>query len=401
MATTLHGVTQPSKEIAGPAVGAKNRFWELRIWSGMCIAGWYGLLWRNRFAIGPSRIGMALILCGVSVINSFLWALQSLLLGRKIRRTEIREAPVFVLGHWRSGTTLLHELLVADPRHTFPDTYACFAPNHFLLSAGMFKWWLRFLLPAKRPMDDMGVGWDHPQEDEWAMCNMGIPSPYLTFVFPNRPPQCSEYLDLRAVPPAALDRWKRAFVWFLRCLTVQNPKRIVLKSPQHTCRVRTLLEIFPESRFVHIVRDPYVVFPSTVKTFLRMSRYHGLQVPKWEDLPEQVFETFTHMYEVFEEDRTRIDPSRFCEVRYEDLVRDPVGQMRLVYERLGLGSFDSALPAVEAYAVRTKDFRTNRYELDPATRDEVTRRWGTFIERYGYAEKTDNGDEETRIADRK
>ena len=44
-----------------------------------------------------------------------------------------------MIGHWRSGTTLLHELLVLDPRHTFPDTYACFAPNHFLVSG----WWMK------------------------------------------------------------------------------------------------------------------------------------------------------------------------------------------------------------------------------------------------------------------
>ena len=45
-------------------------------------------------------------------------------------------APVFVIGHWRAGTTLLHELLVRDPRHTYPNTYDCFGPNHFLLRLG-------------------------------------------------------------------------------------------------------------------------------------------------------------------------------------------------------------------------------------------------------------------------
>jgi hypothetical protein len=384
MATMSPKVVEDKKEGKTAGSGARDHWWELRIWSGICVSGWYGLLWRNHFAVGPTRVFMAMILCVISFINSFLWLLQTLLLGRKIRETRIREAPVFVLGHWRSGTTLLHELLVLDPRHTYPDTYSCFAPNHFLFSARIFKWWLRFLLPSKRPMDDMSVGWQHPQEDEWAMCNMGVRSPYLSFVFPNRPPQCQEYLDLREVPPPALDRWKRALVWFLTCLTVQNPKRIVLKSPPHTCRVKTLLEIFPDARFVHIVRDPYVIFPSTLKTFLQMSRYHGLQAPNGKGLEERVFQTFNHMYEVFEEDRELVDPAHFCEVRYEDLVRDPVGQMQMVYQRLDLGDFEAARLAVEDYAARTKDYKTNRFELDPSTRDEITRRWGAFIERYGY-----------------
>src|SRR5687768_18104609 len=40
--------------------------------------------------------------------------------------------------------------------------------------------------------------------------------------------------------------------------------RSILKSPPHTCRVPTLLRLFPDARFVHIVRDPYAVYPSTL-----------------------------------------------------------------------------------------------------------------------------------------
>jgi hypothetical protein len=283
----------------------------------------------------------------------------------------------------------LHELLVSDPRHTYPDTFSCFAPNHFLLTAPYIKWWLKYLMPSQRPMDNMGVSWDHPQEDEWALCNMGIPSPYLSLVFPHRPRQYDEYLDLRTVPPAALARWKRALVWFIKCLTVQHPKRIVLKSPPHTCRIKVLLELFPDARFVHIVRDPYVIFPSTVRTWVQMSGFHGLQRRREQGWEEYVFNTFNRMYEVFEEDRKLVDPSRFCEVRYEELVRDPVGQMERVYRQLDLGDFEVVRPSIQQYADRTKDYKVNRYELDPALRDEITRRWSAFIQRYDYAPPAD------------
>ena len=365
--------------------GTRDRPWQLRIWTGICASAWYRILWRNRFDVGPTRIGMALILCWISCINTVLWLVQTALMGRKIDRTRIRQAPVFVLGHWRSGTTLLHELLVLDPRHTYPDTFSCFAPNHFVLSAPYLKWWLGYLMPKQRPMDNMSVSWDHPQEDEWALCNMGIPSPYLMLMFPRRPRQCQEYLDLREVPAPALARWKRALVWFLKSLTVQSPKRIVLKSPPHTCRIKTLLELFPDARFVHIVRDPYVIFPSTIRTWKRMSRFHGLQKPYEEGWEEYVFTTFNHMYDVFEEERNLVDPAHFCEVRYEDLVADPVGQMARVYKGLDLGDFEVVRPAIQQYTERTKDYKVNRYELAPETRDEITRRWGAFAERYGYA----------------
>ena len=99
-------------------------------------------------------------------------------------------------------------------------------------------------MPKQRPMDNMAAGWDCPQEDEFALCNMGMRSPYLTIAFPNHPPQNQEYFELRDVPARQRIRWKRGLTWFLKCLTVRTPRRIVLKSPPHTFRVKVLLEMF-------------------------------------------------------------------------------------------------------------------------------------------------------------
>jgi hypothetical protein len=365
--------------------GAKEHFWELRIWTGMCPSGWFRLLWQNRFAIHPTRWAMAGLLSFFSVCWNFpLWVLQEVFFGHRIRRTRLVEDPVFVLGHWRSGTTLLHELLVSDPRHTYPDTYASFCPNHFLFSRPWIAWWLQVFLPPKRPMDNMLVHWDAPQEDEWALCNMGIPSPYLTLAFPNHGPLFEEYLDLRDLPPEALAQWKEALYRFLQALTVQSPKRIVLKSPPHTARVRVLLEMFPQARFIHIVRDPYALFPSTMKTWQRLYRYHGLQVPHYEGLEEHVFRTLVRMYEAFEEDRPLIPPGQLCQVRYEDLVRDPVAIMQRIYTELDLGDFELARPAIEAYAARSRHYQVNRHELTPQQRAKIAQRWHFYFQRYGY-----------------
>src|SRR6202011_3820426 len=135
------------------------------------------------------------------------------------------------------------------------------------------------------------------QEDEFALCMLGQPSPYLTIAFPNRPPQDQEYLDLEGLPPKALARWKQTFLRFLQQLTYKNPKRLILKSPPHTCRIKVLLEMFPDARFVHIVRNPYVVFPSTVNLWKSLYQKHGLQVPTFAGLEDHVFDTYTRMYE--------------------------------------------------------------------------------------------------------
>ena len=364
--------------------GYKDRPWFLRFWDGITFFPWLRILVRNRFRMSPSRVAMGVLLLAIGVFNSVLATIQLVLWGRKITRTNIDRHPIFILGHWRTGTTWLHEMMVLDPRHTFPTTYACFAPNHYVLSRRVLPWLISALMPRLRPMDNMPAGWDRPQEDEFALCNMGIPSPYLTMAFPNEPPHYEEYLTLRNVPPKALARWKRALLWFLQCVTLVDPKRIVLKSPLHTCRVKTLLEVFPDARFVHIVRDPYVVFASTVNLWKRLYRYQGLQVPRFEGLEERVFRTFQRMYEVFEQDRSLVAPSRFSEVRYEDLAADPIGQMRRIYEELELGEFDKVLPALEKYVEGHADYRTNRYEIPAETRSEIARRWRDFIRKYGY-----------------
>ena len=246
------------------ATGSPDRPWIPRAWTGMCFSAWVRLVAGNVLRIHPKRLGMALLILLYGTLNSALGALQRVFLGRRVARTEIREHPIVIVGHWRSGTTLLHELLALDPRHTAPSTYACFAPNHFLLTRRIIPPALSWLMPSRRPVDNMPFGWHHPQEDEFALCNMGIPSPYLTIVFPNQTPRHSEYLTLDGIPPEDLERWKRALRWFLQCVTLECGKRIVLKNPPQTSRIKILLEMFPDARFVHILRDPYVVFASTI-----------------------------------------------------------------------------------------------------------------------------------------
>ncbi|HVA51738.1 MAG TPA: sulfotransferase [Pirellulales bacterium] len=354
-------------------------------WTGMDLFGWMRLLVRNRFAVHWTRWHQALFLTGMGLFHTAYRWWQWPWVGWRANRMPIVDEPIFVVGHWRAGTTLLHELMVLDERHTSPTTYECLVPNHFLLSEDFARRFLKFLLPAHRPMDNMAAGWDRPQEDEFALCNLGLPSPYLTIAFPNHGPQYEEYLTLEGLSPEELERWKRILLRFLRQITFRRPKRIVLKSPPHTCRIKTLLEIFPRARFIHIVRDPYVVYASTCNLWRTLYRKHGLQQPNYEGVEEYVLRTFERMYEKFEADRELIDADCFCEVHYEELVRDPIASMRAIYEKLDLGGFAAVLPALEEYVARTEGYRTNKYEMSDEARQQVALRWASFMWRYGYA----------------
>jgi hypothetical protein len=359
-------------------------FYAFRLWHGMTVSVLLRLLARNRFAVSPSRIPLALLGFIYATNNSVMKAIQAVIFAKRIDAVVLDKPPIFIIGHWRTGTTLLHEFLALDERHVGPSTYECMEPNHFLLTEGLISRWLPFFSLSVRPMDNMAAGFNRPQEDEFALCNLGLPSPYLTVAFPNHPPQFEEYLDLEGLSPRALATWKRKFLRFLKELTFKHDKRLVLKSPTHSCRIKVLLEMFPDARFVHIVRDPYVVFPSTVNLWKSLYLTFGLQRPTFQGLEEHVLKTFDRVYDKIEEGKGLIDFDRFYELRYEELVHDPVGEMAKLYDHLGLGDFDKVLPRLQAHLAGTADYQTNRYQLSDQQRAEVTRRWGHVIRQYGY-----------------
>lgn len=357
-----------------------------RFWHGMRLGPWLRLLSEHRFSISPSRLPMALAITYFAAHNSLLHRVQEALYGREINSRQLEHPPLFVIGHWRSGTTMLHEMMVLDERHNSPTTYECFVPSHFLLTAKYVTRWCNWALPSKRPMDNMAVGWNKPQEDEFALCNLGIPSPYETMAFPNHPPAHPEYLDLKSLTPAQREEWKAALAWFLRRVSFNDSRRIVLKSPPHTARISTLLEMFPDAQFVHIVRNPYEVYASTDRLWRSFYDVQGLHVARYRGLQEYILDSLERMYNAFEQDRHLLKPNQLHEVRYEDLVQEPVEQMQALYDHLELGGFEAMLPRLQSYLQGTRNYqtRTKKDGLPDLVRTDIASRWGQFFERFGY-----------------
>lgn len=373
-----------STQKSATGFSTRERTWAPRMWIGSDFFGWLRIMAKGhfRFSLPHAYIGVCTSL--LSFGHTVLKNVQNALYRPRIQNTKIERAPIFIIGHWRTGTTLLHEMMILDGRHNFPNFYQCYEPNHFLLTERLVKEWLGFLLPTHRPMDNMPIGWDRPQEDEFAMCMLGQPSPYLDIVFPNRPSLAPGSLDLEGLTPSQRRNWKRAFFRFVQTLTFKDPRRLVMKSPPHSCRIPTLLEMFPDARFVHIVRNPYHVFPSTVKLWKSLAEKHGMQTPHHRGIEDRVLETLPHLYEKLEAGKKLVAPSRFHELRYEDLIRNPIGEMQTLYERLELDGFADLQPQLTDYLCRNANYEKNKFHLSDSQRDEVTKRWGNVIRRYGY-----------------
>jgi hypothetical protein len=195
-----------------------------------------------------------------------------------------------------------------------------------------------------------------------------------------------EYLSLREVPEADRAKWKHELLQFCKRAALRDNRRLVIKSPAHTARVRTLLELFPDAKFVHISRDPYALFRSTVGLWRSLNAEEGLQVVRDEHwVRPYVLDSLRRMYDAYLDDRDLLDANQLIELRYEDLVDDPKGQLRTIYERLDLGEFSRVESALDAHLTEVRNYRTNRHSMNDETRELIRGEWSRYFDEFGYA----------------
>jgi len=328
---------------------------------------------------------MAVAVTFATPVNALLGWMQKLFWHRRLRASAFHGPPIFIIGHWRSGTTLLHELMVLDERLSSPSTFQCFAPHHFLVSEWCFRRFFTWLLPNRRPMDNMAAGWDRPQEDEFALVNLGLPSPYRRIAFPNQPPPDMDYLDTESITEPERNRWSATLKGFLKAVSYRTQRPLVVKSPTHTGRVATLAKAFPGAKFIHISRDPRALFPSTVRLWHSLDQVQGLQVPNENHTEEYVIECLRVMYDAFHRQRDSIPAGHLIDIRYEDLIQDPVNKVEEIYRTLRLGDFDHVRQTLQDWAETAhREYQTNRHELPPEQEKLIRENWSDYFERYGY-----------------
>ena len=352
----------------------------------MRISDYYSLLRENKFQIHPARYPMTVMVSGCAAINSLLGATQQAIYGRKISSAELERPPVFVIGHWRSGTTLMHELLSLDERLSFPSNFDAFVPHHFLLSRYFLYPVVKLLIPTRRPMDNMSLGIASPQEDDFALCSWGAPTPYRRIAFPNRPNRDHLLLDIANAQPQQLDDLKSAMQKFINSLTVRYHSQLVLKSPPHTGRIAKLAKWFPGAKFIHLSRHPYKLVPSTMRLWQTLDQLQAFQIPRYDDacLKNYIFECQQLMYSAYLQQRSEIPDNQLVEVKFEQLVKQPVDELSRIYQQLEMGEFDKLQPGIERYFQQKKDHKTNTLELDETLRTEIDAHWRGYMENFGY-----------------
>lgn len=305
--------------------------------------------------------------------------------GRRIKNAAPPD-PVFVLGHWRSGTTLLHNMLARDPRFGYPTLTHVFTPKSFLTLGRLTRAYLNKILPAVRAMDEVVLGADEPQEDEFALAIMCGLSPYMEMIFPRRRNFYSRYFRLDGIDAEELALWKKTFRIFLKKMSLVDSRPMLLKSPPHTARVAMLAEMYPKAKFIHIVRNPYRVYQSMWGLYDNFLAVQHLQVVPRDVVRENMLKNYQLMFTALETDRQTIARNRFVTIRYEDLVDNPLQQIGRIYEQLQLTGLKELEPHLKKYLQSIQNYRPNKLkQLQPEEKKMVARCCAQVFSAYGYA----------------
>ncbi|HWL10090.1 MAG TPA: sulfotransferase [Planctomicrobium sp.] len=340
------------------------------------------------FALKPSLRWSRFIRLGLmpswGLYNSFWAAVENLFYARKIRETKLAGPPVFILGYWRSGTTLLHNLVTADKRFNYPTLYQAVFPWHFLCTEKTFTALTGWMVPKSRPMDNVEVHWKIPQEDDFAICAMCLVSPYTLPLRPFDQQEWTRSFRIEDLSQSDRELWEETVTHFMKKLTVREAKPLVMKSPAHTYRIRAILRLFPDAKFIHISRHPFDVFNSALHLRSTMIEQNTLGDAYHPDAEESVISTFNEAFDVYERDRHLIPEGNLTEVKYETLVQNPMHEMERIYRELNLPDFEQARPKLEEKLVGHKSYQKNRFDQDPHWQQEVYERCRAFYERFDY-----------------
>jgi hypothetical protein len=328
----------------------------------------------------------------LSLLSIPLRLLETIIWSTKISQVEIDKSPIFILGHWRSGTTHLHNLLVTNTSFGYVSTFQSIAPECSLVGGYWLDQLLRKIFPMKRPMDNMVWPLDSPQEEEIGLSKMLPWGFYTSLLFPKAYRETfyqATHFDQGSVNQK--DTFIKTYRKLLAIATIRSDgNRLVLKSPVNTARIEILLELFPSAKFIHIARNPYQVFDSTLDFVHKLTSIISLQALSSSDVIEMTIDNYRMLMSRYFRDRTLIPEGQLVELKYENLVLDPINELKRIYQELSLGGFEAATPKIIAYLEKQSTYQRNQHKLTKASCHIVNDRWGFAFAELGYQMITDD-----------
>lgn len=345
-----------------------------------------GTLWRAFGAGGwPIRWGAAAAIWAAALGRAPISALEAALVHNRLQAAADMAPPIFILGHWRSGTTHLYNTMVHGGFGFVPPV-AVGLPWDMYGIARALRPLLERALPETRWIDRIPVTPTAPQEDEIGIASMTDLSFYHGIYFPK---QFDRLIDrglfFDGCAPADITQWEARFTLFLRKLAGLQPSPLLIKNPVYTARPAHLRKLFPGAKFIHIHRNPFDVFLSMRNFYSRLLEVMALQnCPADLDIDATILRVYARMMTAFDQQTRGWGAPDFVEIPYAVLDRTPMDALARIYDGLDLPDFATASPKFQAYLDTVKTFEKNNFRGDQAAIEKVSAHWGRWVEKWGY-----------------
>ena len=294
--------------------------------------------------------------------------------------------PVFIVGYWRSGTTHLHNLLGKAPDSGIITPLASGLPGELLTLGTWLEPMLKKVLPETREIDRVAVTPQSPQEDEIPVANLQLLSVFHALYFPrNFRKNFYTGVFFDNVDANQIEEWKNQIQFFLKKIVIhQNKQPLIIKNPVYTTRIKYLLEMWPDARFIHIYRNPFRVYPSAKLYFHKMLSKLALQPFDPAEIESIVLKSYQRMLNQLYRDVSELPENQFTEVRFEDLEKNPIRELERIYSSLELPDWNSAKPATQTYLNQISGYKKNRYNLKKTDIETVQNSWKKYLDKWQY-----------------
>ena len=261
------------------------------------------------------------------------------------------DQPIFIIGNFRSGTTLLHRLIAKDPQFTGMKAWEIYiAPS--IIQRKLIHWILKLNDVIGNPIGKIIQSFENSLKkynymhstslteiEEDSQIFLHIWSTYDLFAFFPFPELIRPYIYYDEEVPD--DQKEQEMTYYQEVLKrhiyANKGKRYISKSPQYSPKVKTLHKKFPDAKFINLVRSPANVIPSSVSMFSNHWKTYGDPEEEYPlEASETIQEQAKYWYLYPHQYLKRLPPEQYFVLRYKDLVSDPKAAVEAIYERFGI-----------------------------------------------------------------
>jgi hypothetical protein len=260
-----------------------------------------------------------------------------------------------------------------------------YAPHFFLAFPKFTRKLIEASLPETRPMDNIKIDADLPGEEEHSMGAYDKYGFFHSMIFPRNFKTYAKYKSFDKAKPRDLKRWKKRYHFFLKKVAYKNNgKRLVLKNPANTYRVRHLIEMYPEARFIHLYRNPYEVIKSTIKFHNDTAEIFALQTWNMKELEQNVIDIYQELYLDWDDKIKNVPRNQWLDLKYEDFIQRPMESVREVYSKLDITGFEEYQEDIASFLDEQRKYQPNKYSFTEDFIQNVNKKCGHIFDRFGY-----------------